>query len=66
MLSSYYPGGRASALEIRSDTNFAAEYTDQRVVLLDSAKASDKPAVLPSDGVMSGDGICPATTAAAR
>src|SRR6266567_1904929 len=27
MLSSYYPGGRASALEIHSDTNFTAEYT---------------------------------------
>jgi len=36
MLSSYYPGGRPSALEIRGDTEFTAEYTDQRVVLLGS------------------------------
>jgi hypothetical protein len=40
MLSSYYPGGRASALEIRGDTNFTAEYTDQRVVLLEPAGTS--------------------------
>jgi len=40
MLSSYYPGGRPSALEIRSDTNFTAEYTDQRVVLLEPAGTS--------------------------
>jgi hypothetical protein len=37
MLSSYYPGGRPSALEIRGDTKFTAEYTDQRVVLFGSA-----------------------------
>jgi hypothetical protein len=37
MLSSYYPGGRPSALEIRGDTKFSAEYTDQRVVLFGSA-----------------------------
>jgi len=40
MLSSYYPGGRASALEVRSDTTFTAEYTDQRVVLLEPAGTS--------------------------
>ena len=40
MLSSYYPGGRPSALEIRSDTNFTAEYTDQRVVLLEPSGTS--------------------------
>jgi hypothetical protein len=40
MLSSYYPGGRPSALEIRSDTTFTAEYTDQRVVLLEPAGTS--------------------------
>jgi Calcineurin-like phosphoesterase len=40
MLSSYYPGGRPSALEIRGDTKFTAEYTDQRVVLLESAGLS--------------------------
>jgi len=37
MLSSYYPGGRASALEICGDAKFIAVYPDQQVVLLDSA-----------------------------
>jgi hypothetical protein len=40
MLSSYYPGGRPSALEIQGDTKFTAEYTDQRVVLLEPAGTS--------------------------
>src|SRR2546427_1237379 len=40
LLSSYYPGGRASALGIRSDTNITAEYTDQRGVLLEPAGTS--------------------------
>jgi hypothetical protein len=40
MLSSYYAGGRPSALEIRGDTKFTAEYTDQRVVLLEPAATS--------------------------
>jgi hypothetical protein len=66
MLSSYYPGGRASALEICADAKFTAAYMDQQVILLDTAKASDKPGVLPSDGGMRGDGICPAVTAAAH
>lgn len=39
MLSSYYPGGRASALEIRDDAKFTAEYMDQQVVLLQPAPA---------------------------
>jgi hypothetical protein len=73
MLSSYYPGGRASALEICGDKKFTAVYMDQQVVLLDTAvpaaakagtddaaKAADKPAALPSDS-----GICPAIAAAA-
>ena len=66
MLSSYYPGGRASALEICGDAKFTAAYMDQQMVLLDTAKASDKPGVLPSDGGMRGDGICPAVAAAAH
>ncbi len=37
MLSSYYPGGRASALEICGDARFTAEYMDQQVVLIDPA-----------------------------
>lgn len=42
MLSSYYPGGRPSALEISGDTKFTADYTDQKVVLLDSANSLGK------------------------
>jgi hypothetical protein len=33
MLSSYYPGGRASALEIHDAADFTAEYMDQKVEL---------------------------------
>ena len=40
MLSSYYPGGRASALEICGDGKFIAVYLDQQVVLLDPAGTS--------------------------
>jgi hypothetical protein len=40
MLSSYYPGGRASALEICGNGKFIAVYPDQQVVLLDSARSS--------------------------
>jgi hypothetical protein len=76
MLSSYYPGGRASALEICGDAKFIAVYLDQEVVLLDSAGTS------PQDGrsgehpevgngakvsekvaVLPADRICSATTA---
>src|SRR5438445_6997412 len=35
MLSSYYPGGRASALEICNEAKFTAKYMDQQVVLLE-------------------------------
>ena len=35
MLSSYYPGGRASALEITGEDEIAALYMDKRVVLLE-------------------------------
>lgn len=40
MLSSYYTGGRASALEIENNVKFTAEYMDQKTVLLEPAKAS--------------------------
>jgi hypothetical protein len=40
MLSSYYPGGRASALEICGDAKIVAVYLDQQVVLLDSPGSS--------------------------
>lgn len=35
MLSAYYPGGKASALEIESGTKFTADYGDQKVLLVD-------------------------------
>lgn len=38
MLSSYYPQGRASALQIREGVNFTAQYMDQQVVLTEQAK----------------------------
>lgn len=40
MLSGYYPGGRASALEIQDNVKFTAEYMDQQEVLLEPAKVS--------------------------
>lgn len=38
MLSSYYPQGRASALQIREGVNFSAQYMDQQIVLSGQAK----------------------------
>jgi hypothetical protein len=77
MLSSYYPGGRASALEICGDAKFIAVYLDQQVVLLDSAGSSPQNGG-PGEHLGVGDGttgsgkvavlpadrICSATTAA--
>ncbi len=48
MLSSYYPGGRASALEICGDAKFTAEYMDQQTVLLDSAVPSSGSTASPA------------------
>jgi hypothetical protein len=42
MLSTYYPGGRASALEICGGAKFTAEYLDQSVVLIDPANPSQQ------------------------
>ena len=77
MLSSYYPGGRPSALEICSDAKITAEYMDQQVVILPpaapsqgnsapaagggSAEGSEKSAVASAN-----DGICAAPAAAAH
>jgi Calcineurin-like phosphoesterase len=76
MLSSYYTGGRPSALEICGGARFIAVYMDQQVVLLDSARSSpqnegpgERPAV--RDGatvpeklnVLPANRICSATTA---
>jgi Calcineurin-like phosphoesterase len=77
MLSSYYPGGRASALEICGNAKFIAVYPDQQVVLLDSAASSPQNRA-PGEHPGVGDGatvsekladlsagrICSATTAA--
>ncbi len=77
MLSSYYPGGRASALEICGDAKFIAVYLDQQVVLLDSAGSSPQNGGLgehpgAGDGatgsgkaaVLPAERICSPTTAA--
>jgi hypothetical protein len=77
MLSSYYPGGRASALEICGDTKFIAVYLDQEVVLLDSAGSAPQnggpgehsgvgygTTVSEKLAVLPADRICSATTAA--
>ena len=79
MLSSYYPGGRASALEICGDAKFIAVYMDQLVVLLDSPGSSPQnvgPGEHPSveDGalaseklaVLPANRICSATTTTPR
>ena len=41
MLSSYYPGGRASALQILNDAKFTANYMDEQVVLLAPAQKEE-------------------------
>ena len=77
MLSSYYPGGRPSALEICGDAKFVAVYLDQQIVLLDSAASSlqnggpgehpgvgDGATVSEKLAVLPADRICSATTAA--
>jgi Calcineurin-like phosphoesterase len=40
MLSSYYPGGRASVLEIYDGAKFTADYMDQQVLLLEPAHST--------------------------
>jgi hypothetical protein len=56
MLSSYYPGGRASALEICGDTRFTAEYIGQQVALIPPAAAAGQstPAATPSGAICAG------------
>ena len=76
MLSSYYPGGRASALEICGDAKIIAVYVDQQVVLLGSAGSSPQsggPGEHPGAGdgttgsgkvaVLPADRVCSTTTA---
>jgi Calcineurin-like phosphoesterase len=72
MLSSYYPGGRASALEICGDAKeFIAVYQDQQAVLLDGTgssaqdavgngtRASEKVVNSPAGGICSGTPAAP-------
>jgi len=79
MLSSYYPGGRASALEICGDAKFTAEYTDQQVPILPASTALPSNGVAPpavvTDAVKTSEnasalpvsgGICTATVGTAR
>ena len=40
MLSSYYPGGKASLLEIRDGVKFTADYIEQQVVLFEPANTA--------------------------
>jgi len=78
MLSSYYPGGRASAMEICGDAKFTARYMDQQVVLLGPAGPSPgktgsgalggvevATSISKKPAVLAADGgICPATATA--
>jgi hypothetical protein len=64
MLSSYYPGGRASALESCGDSKFIAVYLDSQAVLVD-AGASPATAA-PDAAVVPADRLCAAAAAAAQ
>jgi Calcineurin-like phosphoesterase len=82
MLSSYYPGGRASALEICGDNKIIAVYLDQQLVLLDPANSApqngtsgqhpvagatgDGSAVSEKPAVLPADRPCSATTAGSQ
>jgi Calcineurin-like phosphoesterase len=57
MLSSYYPGGRASALEIKDGNKLTAEYMDQQVPL-EPAALSPQTAQ-PGEPVAAGKGAAP-------
>jgi hypothetical protein len=62
MLSSYYPGGRASVLEIQDSVKFTAQYLDQEVPLLEPAKVSllDGESQVPVGSCMDFHGLSPA------
>ena len=50
MLSSYYPGGKASALEICSDGRYIADYMDKQTVLLGGPAPSQQNQPVPATG----------------
>jgi len=56
MLSSYYPGGRASALEFCGGTKIIAVYLDQQVVLTDPTKSSPQNAGVAGQSAAATDG----------
>jgi hypothetical protein len=65
MLSSYYPGGRASVLEICGGARFTAEYMDQQTVLIGPASSAPQNTAAPAvatPATMPG-GICAAAAA---
>ncbi len=77
MLSSYYPGGRASALEICGDARYTADYLDQQTALIDAAGgttsnpgpalpalATDAGKVPQRPAALSNGGICSAAAVA--
>jgi hypothetical protein len=79
MLSSYYSGGRASALEICGDTKFTAIYRDQSVDLINSAAVSTTNGLIAGNqAIRNGepisnhavappiDGVCSATASAPK
>ena len=72
MLSSYYPGGRPSALEICGDVRFTAEYLDQTVVLIDPAGSAQQNGAAAGGGcggfaaTPSSAGICGMAAAAGK
>src|SRR6202795_102549 len=57
MLSSYYPGGAASALEICGDGKFVAVYLDQQAVLFDAAGAAPQTQTADSEK-RPAEGLC--------
>lgn len=63
MLSSYYPGGRASALESCGDSKFTAVYLDSQAVLVDAGAAPASAA--PAATVVPADRLCTVAAAAA-
>lgn len=67
MLSSYYPGGRASALAICGPTKFVGVYTDQLASFDSAAHPDTSAANAPQSSVpLSSEAICSATQPASQ
>jgi hypothetical protein len=65
MLSSYYPGGRASVLEICGGARFTAVYMDQETVLIGAAGSAPQNTAVPAAATPAAvpGGICAAAAA---